>query len=106
MIKHQGATQTLISRFYHLIDRKLEQMEHSMNSDEELSAMDQERETRALGNLIRNFEKVFGMEEEVRSRNASDGAKNDECDQDAEAIRRELAERLSRLRDGKAPERK
>ena len=60
-----GQQDVLIRRLYRTIDRKLAQLEMRMSNDEDnLSIADHERETRALGQLIRNFEKVSGLETE------------------------------------------
>ena len=88
---------TVIERFYRLINLKLEHLEEDMARSGERTPADNERETRALGTLIRNYEKVAGLEQqrgdgEARSDNGP------ECQAEAEVIRRELAERLVRLR--------
>lgn len=64
----------------------------------ERTPADHERETRALGTLIRNFEKVFGLEQEGGSQNDKRSPNATETQAEAEAIRRELAERLVRIR--------
>jgi len=90
----------LVDRFYSLINLKLEQMEEDMARSSERTPADNERETRALGTLIRNFEKVFGLEQE----SGKDGKQSDsrpDGNAEAEAMRRELAERLVRLRETK-----
>jgi hypothetical protein len=48
----------MIARLYRAISLKLEHMEARMASGESRSAQDEERESRALGAMIRNFEKV------------------------------------------------
>ena len=86
----------LVARFYRLLNRKLEQMETDMTTSSERTSADHEREIRALGTLIRNFEKVMGLEQE----SGNDG-KQDRTgparEAEAEAIRRELAERIVKL---------
>ncbi len=91
--------QAVIERFYRLIDRKLEQMEVTMASDEVRSPADNERETRAIGTLIRNFERVFGLDQGTDYGDGREELRGGELDpdRDAEAIRRELAARLERL---------
>lgn len=92
----------VIPRFYHLIEIKLEQMEVDMARREDRTPADNERDTRALGTLIRNFEKVFGLEREQVSDGETTraGGKRERDEQaEAEALRRELAERLVRLRN-------
>lgn len=90
----------LVTRFYGLISLKLEQMEEDMARSSERSPADNERETRALGALIRNFEKVFGLEQET-SRDGKQNGDKPEGHAEAEVIRRELAERLVRMRERK-----
>lgn len=89
---------SLVARFYRLISLKLEQMEADMARSTERTPADHERETRALGTLIRNFEKVFGLEQEGGSQNDKRSPNATESQAEAEAIRRELAERLVRIR--------
>lgn len=92
----------VIRRFYHLIEIKLQQMEVDMTRREDRTPADNERDTRALGTLIRNFEKVFGLErEQVGDGDKTRGRGKRERDEqaEAEALRRELAERLVRLRN-------
>lgn len=89
----------VVLRFYHLIDLKLEQMEEDMARSKERSPADNDRETRALGTLIRNFEKVYGLERELGKDDGKQGAAGPESSAETDAIRRELAERLVRLRE-------
>ncbi len=96
----------LVVRFYRLIKLKLEQMEEDMARGGarpgKRTPADSERETRALGTLIRNFEKVFGLERQGGSDGEQEhGGSGSERRAEAEAIRRELAERLVRLRETK-----
>lgn len=96
----RGAQRALIGRLYRAISLKLEHMEKRMASGEARSAQDEERESRALANLISNFEKVTeavaGLDKERDARAAGAGA-------DAERMRREIAERLERLGGVGAP---
>ena len=87
----------VIARFYRLINLKLEHLEEDMARSEERTPADNERETRALGTLIRNYEKVAGLEQQ-RGDDEERGGNGLESQAEAEAIRRELAERLVRLR--------
>lgn len=87
----------LVERFYCLISLKLEQMEEDMAGSSERTPADNERETRALGTLIRNFEKVFGLEKESGGNDGKRDSNGPERQAEAEAIRRELAERLVKL---------
>ena len=94
----------LIQRFYNLIKLKLGHMEKDMANREDRTPADNERDTRALGTLIRNFEKEFGLERgQVNDDDTATGrgARGHDEQAEAEAIRRELAERLVRLRNAK-----
>ena len=105
-----GAQDVLIRRLYRTIDHKLAQLEERMaNDDDKLSIADHERETRALGQLIRNFEKVSGLEaEQCGGADHVPGGKSEEpaavLVTDPERLRNELAERILRLREKKIGE--
>lgn len=99
-----GKAQGLIQRLYRSIDRKLAQLEARMEQDDDISSADHERETRAIGQLIRNVEKITGLEAPAAPGHVTSGRKRSEHDQlsgdaDAERIRLELAERILRLRE-------
>lgn len=99
-----GKAGGLIRRLYRSIDRKLAQLEARMEQDDNISSADHERETRAIGQLIRNVEKITGLEAPGVPSRATAGKKQSERDQmsednDAERIRLELAERILRLRE-------
>lgn len=92
-----GARRKMIGRLYRAISLKLEHMEARMASGESRSAQDEERESRALGAMIRNFEKVT---EVVADLDRSEGGRPKDAaavTADAERMRREIAERLGRL---------
>jgi hypothetical protein len=87
----------VIARLYRASSLKLEHMEARMASGESRSAQDEERESRALGAMIRNFEKVT---EVVADLDRSEGGRPKDAaavSADAERMRREIAERLGRL---------
>lgn len=99
-----AARRRLLDRLVVAISMKLEQLERSMTKDleapdkGEATATDHERETRSIGALIDNLEKITEMETGI-GRNLSgkrDTAAADLADE-AERCRRELADRLSRL---------
>lgn len=99
--------EALIARFYRLINLKLEHLEDDMARSNERTPADHDRETRALGTLIRNYEKVAGLEHQRGDDKRRDKT-GPEQHAEAEAMRRELAERLVRLcetdeRDGNGP---
>lgn len=83
----------LIERFFVLISLKLEQMEKDMVGKPEHTSSDHERHARAIGTLVRSYEKVSGVKREG-GHGSTDGADSPE----AEGIRRELAEQIVRLR--------
>ncbi|MEM8975273.1 MAG: hypothetical protein AAGD43_24695 [Pseudomonadota bacterium] len=100
-----GRQDVLLRRLYRTIDQKLAQLEGRMSHEEDdLSIADHERQTRALGQLIRNFEKVSGLEtEQSGGTGQPPGGKSErdsaELATDPERLRNELAERILRLRE-------
>ena len=100
-----AARRRLLDRLVAAISMKLEQLERRMSKDlaqgDDTPATDHERETRAIGALIDNLEKITEMETGLRSATAKRGAKSaasaTDLADEAERCRRELADRLSRL---------
>ena len=92
---------TLIKRLYRTIDRKLAQLEQRMEHDADISSADHERETRAIGQLIRNLEQICDLEAAATEKAPSAAAQQHASheDDDAQRLRLELAERIVRLRD-------
>jgi len=95
------ARRALIQRFYKAIDTKLKQMEQRMkkemqNDDGIQSAADHERDTRAIGGLIKQLAKISEYEADL-DRPAGQGDDFAIVAAEAERYRRELAERLARL---------
>ena len=77
-------------------------------SGEPTTATDHERETRAIGALIDNLEKIMELESDLSSPKAkrgaaASGAAADLADE-AERCRRELADRLTRIVEAAAGE--
>ncbi len=94
--------QTMLARLYRLVSLKLDHLEEAMSRSDERTPTDNERETRAIGTMVRNLEKVVGLDQSVRSGADDDGKRRGaENDVDSEDVRRELAERLARLRERK-----
>lgn len=95
--------EALIQRLYRAIYRKLEHLETSMETTDPPSAADNDRETRAIGTLIRNVEKVAELETDLTRTDAASagGAKPTGIygGEDADARRRELAERILKVRE-------
>lgn len=95
---------SLVRRLYRSIDRKLAQLEARMERADEISIADHERETRAIGQLIRNIEKIAGLEQSARPGKLQPapptrGEGDSSGVGDADEIRRELAERILRFRE-------
>ncbi len=77
-----------------------------MTSGDQRSAQDEEREARALGSLISNFEKVTDVvldfdKSSERSGRSGSGTASRSLGPDADAMRREITERLERLNRGR-----
>lgn len=118
----------LIHRLYDAMLRKIEQMEERMSEGKPPSPADNERDTRALANLFRHYEKVKEIDAELARAGTANaaalpaaGAAGDPASStqsksgaaaapiaatgdglavaaDTERLRRELAERIERLR--------
>ena len=93
----QSEKAVIVARFYRLINLKLEQLEADMARPGERTSADHERETRAIGTLVRNYERVHGLDQEV-GKEGRDGGDDTERGGETEAVRRELAEKIVRLR--------
>jgi hypothetical protein len=92
-----NSRRSVIARLYRAISLKLEHMEARMASGESRSAQDEERESRALGAMIRNFEKVA---EVVADLDRNEGGRPKDAaavSADAERMRQSIAERVERL---------
>jgi hypothetical protein len=92
-----NSRRSMIARLYRAISLKLEHMEARMASGESRSAQDEERESRALGAMIRNFEKVA---EVVADLDRNEGGRPKDAaavSADAERMRQSIAERVERL---------
>ena len=87
----------IVARFYRLINLKLEQLERDMARPGERTPADHERETRAIGTLVRNYERVYGLDRESGDDDKQNGD-NPEHRAATEATRRELAAQIIRLR--------
>jgi predicted nuclease with TOPRIM domain len=87
--------QALLDRFYKAIDLKLKQLETTMSQEESKSPADAERETRALGTLIRNVEKVTELKDELDRAGTGPQSRHPRLTpEDAERVGRELAKRI------------
>ncbi len=86
----------LIVRFYALINLKLEQMEEDMARPGERTPVDNERDARSIGTLVRSYEKISVVKRESGDDDQQNG-NGPERRAEAEAVRRELAEQIVRL---------
>ncbi|MBU1212970.1 MAG: hypothetical protein KJ587_17120 [Alphaproteobacteria bacterium] len=86
----------LITRLYNAMDAKLKRLEARMDSHEELTAAESERETRELGSMIRSFEKVTAFAAVLEEREKPSKRKHVAAG-DAERMREEITQRLGRL---------
>ena len=107
-----AARRRLLDRMVAAISLKLEQLERQMTRSldtdmaDPTTATDHERETRAIGALIDNLEKITEMETGLSPKSAKRGDPTVTTDLAAEAerCRRELADRLSRIVEAAARE--
>lgn len=104
----EGHRRLIISRLYDVIDARLTQMEARVASAKKPTAAESERESRDLANLIKTFEKLMELSA-VLAKPAPGAADTSRAGADAalaaraladeaEQFRREIAERLDRLR--------
>jgi hypothetical protein len=100
-VSGRTARRRLLNRLYLALESKLGQLETSMAATDPPNAADSERETRAIGSLIRNIEKVGELENDLTRANRTDPKSGDGLysGPDAERRRTALAERLERVRE-------
>jgi hypothetical protein len=91
--KHQG----MIDRLYRVIDSNLSQLEDIMTNQSDPSIADNEKETRTIGTVIGNIEKLKGLENDAGKSRANKSAAPSDNAAATERLGRELAERLTRL---------
>lgn len=93
--------QGMHSRLFEAVEKQLERLEAKMRQDDALTIADHERETRALGLLIRNYEKMTGLEPGAtmaqRGAGDNDGPAASIVDEQ-DTFRRDVAARILRLR--------
>ena len=94
-----------IRRLYKVLDQKMTNIEARAHSDAEPSRgspAESERDARTLSSLVRVFEKLTELEDRVLAQADSQDANDDpimiRSMSDAERLRRDLAQRLARLR--------
>jgi hypothetical protein len=89
----------LLKLVYGTIEKELGKLE----KQEGLESQDRERASRALSQIMNSLEKAVEMQREITKDEARGGEKKDkEVLKDAEAKRKELAERIARFRASRA----
>jgi hypothetical protein len=89
--------QQMIERLYRVIDNNLSQLEDIMQTQSDPSIADNEKETRTIGTVIGNIEKLKGLEDDAgKSRHATKSTPFADA-AETERVRRELAERFYKL---------
>jgi hypothetical protein len=91
--------QGMIDRLYRVIDSNLSQLEEIMQSQSDPSIADNEKETRTIGTVIGNIEKLKGLEDDAGKSSArhTKSSSPAEIAAETERLGRELADRLIRL---------
>jgi hypothetical protein len=91
---------TLVDRLYAILDHNLELMEQRMTSGEPATAAERERDTRALGALVRTFGQVSELNETTAADAAPKSGNGSALDErEADRLRLELARRILKLRE-------
>ena len=94
----RSTRQGMIDRLYRVIDNNLSQLEDIMRNQSDPSIADNEKETRTIGTVIGNIEKLKGLEDDAgKTRISNKSSSPTDTAADTERLGRELAERLSRL---------
>ena len=93
----------LVLRLYKTIEGELAKLENQRGT----SSQDRERASRALSQTANSMEKAFEMHRVIaKNSKRGDGATNKEALAHAEDLRRQIAERLERLRLGRVVEKR
>jgi hypothetical protein len=87
----------MIDRLYRVIDNNLSQLEDIMKHQSDPSIADNEKETRTIGTVIGNIEKLKGLEDDAGKSRANKSTAPANHAAETERLGRELAERLVRL---------
>jgi hypothetical protein len=97
--KATKARHALLDRLYNAIEIKLKQLETTMSQDGPKSPADNERETRAIGTLIRNTEKVRELKRDELDRPGGQPQRRAQrlTPEETERVCRDLAERILRF---------
>jgi hypothetical protein len=90
--------QDRVTRVFQLIDQQLDNMETLMTTNENLSAEDEARKSRVIGNTLDNMSKATETATDLlQDSGMAHGAESKDAYLKAERLRREIAERLERL---------
>lgn len=85
----------LVKRIYNTIDKELTKLEEQRGA----SSQDRERASRALSQMVSSLEKAVEMQREMTKESGRKASGTDkEALKDAEDLRRDIAERIERLR--------
>lgn len=93
---HWDGRDPILRRLVSALNRKMKIVEARIAASEGISRMDSERDARTLGGLARLYERLINIAGRMRSKAARGKAAGN--DDETERLRRELAERLARLR--------
>jgi hypothetical protein len=95
------STKKLVDRIYRIITRNLETMESRMSDDEPTANDNPERDTRAIGNLVRSVEKLKELESEHSKRDAGSVSNGlyPLSPGEEDKLREEIVQRLLALRE-------
>jgi hypothetical protein len=90
----------LTKRLYAVLDAKLTELELRMaeRKDGPQSAADTERDTRTIVVIMQTTTKLAALEDAARAANKNANTNGARIDDDADRLRRDLADRLARLR--------
>jgi hypothetical protein len=96
-----AAFDALLARLFNVISLKLHQLEIRMQENKPLSQADDERETRSIGGLVKQVEKVreFSRPVDDAAGRGSKAKAGSNAADDAAGARRELKARIQRLRE-------
>ncbi len=93
-------SRNLLKRLTQALDDKMTKFEERLQCAEPQSSADHEREARTLHSLLRMFERVSELSEDARRARSATETVAKGIDADADALRRQLAARLDKLRGG------
>jgi hypothetical protein len=99
--KAPALPRTVLDRLYNAIELKVKQLEENMSQDGPKSPADAERETRTIGSLIRNVEKVTELKGELDRAGAEPQLRSHHLTpEESERLYLELAKRIRQFARG------